>query len=434
MLELQKEFGADKVTEDNIVESADGKKWTVTIDGATAELEAGSTIAQNPQEPEIPSLPKDTGTKPYLPSDSFSQVDGTDLNTGLVITDEVDEEGNSIGNEYVWIEVPNNLQGETKFGPTYPTGTTSTDYTAIKTALISYTETLLNGSDYKTSRMSCLDEWYDSNNKTAEESSNTGDTAGCGLTSSRYTELYNAMLTSIFEHGGFWIGKYEAGMLGDKGRSDVNVSTDDVIPLAKKDLIPIFYVTCSKAQQIATRVPNKGSYNSSLMFGLQWDCVLKYLQNKGVSVSDLISNSTGWGNYTDTSNATLRGGRYTQFANLNQGYNQTFNKTWYAYTENLGNIINNKILNNVSMPQTVLLTTGALPSNMAKQNIYDLAGNVLEFTLEHSDSIQANGVACPCSARGGTFGTTGTNNPVSTRSSLLTDTGNYDYGFRVCLY
>ena len=45
------------------------------------------------------------GTKPWIP-EGFSKVDGTDLSTGLVITN---REDGTIGNKnYVWIEVPNN--------------------------------------------------------------------------------------------------------------------------------------------------------------------------------------------------------------------------------------------------------------------------------------------------------------------------------------
>ena len=40
-----------------------------------------------------------------------------------------------------------------------------------------------------------------------------------------------------------------------------------------------------------------GSYNTSLMFGVQWDLVLKYLETKGTAQADLKTDSTSWGNY-----------------------------------------------------------------------------------------------------------------------------------------
>ena len=83
--ELKKEFGAENVKENNIVESADGKRWTVTIDSATVELEAG--IKTTSQIIETIALPTALGTKPYFPSDKFSQLEGTNLTNGLVITE-----------------------------------------------------------------------------------------------------------------------------------------------------------------------------------------------------------------------------------------------------------------------------------------------------------------------------------------------------------
>ena len=61
------------------------------------EVEATAT-AEKDNTQQIAALPRAEWTTPYFPSDSFFQVDGTDLSTGLVITDEVDEDGNSVGN------------------------------------------------------------------------------------------------------------------------------------------------------------------------------------------------------------------------------------------------------------------------------------------------------------------------------------------------
>ena len=146
--------------------------------------------------------------------------------------------------------------------------------------------------------------------------------------------------------------------------------------------------------------------DTTLLFGIQWDLVLKYLNNNGVSVSDLTSDSRNLGNYSNTANVTLRGGKYTQC--MNSSYQSTFN-IWHAYTENLENIVNNKVFNNASMPKSVLLTT------MAKQNINDLAGNLYELTLEKNYNSNY-----PCSVRGGGFGQEGSYNPASLRSGNST--------------
>ena len=128
--ELKKEFGAENVKENNIVESADGKRWTVTIDSATVELEAG--IKTTSQIIETIALPTALGTKPYFPSDKFSQLEGTNLTNGLVITDHKTD-GVSDGNEYVWIEVPSTAVDSTATGgPDYSVISGPTDYTNIE--------------------------------------------------------------------------------------------------------------------------------------------------------------------------------------------------------------------------------------------------------------------------------------------------------------
>ena len=40
-----------------------------------------------------------------------------------------------------------------------------------------------------------------------------------------------------------------------------------------------------------------GEYTSSLMFGVQWDLIMKYLETKGTTQDDLRKDSTSWGNY-----------------------------------------------------------------------------------------------------------------------------------------
>ena len=78
----------------------------------------------------------------------------------------------------------------------------------------------------------------------------------------------------------------------------------------------------------------------------------------------------------------------------------------------------------------ILLTTGA-DSSFSVQNIYDIAGNVLEWTLENSSYIYD-----PCAHRGGSFGVTGSYNPAASRFGFSTG-GSYSdgsFGFRVSLF
>ena len=116
------------------------------------------------------------------------------------------------------------------------------------------------------------------------------------------------------------------------------------------------------------------------MFGIQWDLVLKHLQVKGgLSVDELTKDSTNWGNYN---NATFRieNGEYTI---SNSFVSNTVDTSEY--------VENNKKLQN----RSILTTTGASSRN-CKMNIYDIAGNVGEWTLEKNNKNEY-----PSTGRGG---------------------------------
>ena len=121
-------------------------------------------------------LPIGEGTTPYLPNNTFTKKEG-DLNTGLVIQD-------ANQNEYVWVEVPTTIYDNTEYnssGAKKPQN--SEDYTNIEACLKEYTANYANSS------------YSDTN--------------------SSFTEQYQAMLKSVYTNGGFWIGRYEAGLEGD---------------------------------------------------------------------------------------------------------------------------------------------------------------------------------------------------------------------------
>ncbi len=404
--ELNDEFVGKTVI---ITPSADNKEWTIKVDNVEETVPAG-----NNDTPQVATLPSTDGTKPYFPSDSFSQVEGTDLSTGLVITDKVDENDNSIGNEYVWIEVPNDGSG-----PDYISVTDAEDYTGIEEALIIYAGFDEDGSytDSNTKRMSWTDEWYDSSGNNNSASSDLTATDGCGLTSTEYIELKQKMLKSIYTNGGFWIGRYEAGT--DIARGDRSDSIENKQALSKVNAYPFNYVTCSQAQILANEINNIDSkYNSSLMFGIQWDLVIKHLENKGTSSSELKNASSTWGNYT-----------YRQFT-INRGkYNAKYpHNNFIDYTEPMAN--NVTVTDGVSwkVAKETLLTTGASDTNL-KKNIYDLAGNVREWTLEHAfDSWY------PCSCRGGGYNDSGETYTASNRRQHSATNSDSDVGFRISIY
>ncbi len=326
-------------------------------------------------------------TKPYLPT-GFTQVSGTTLKNGLTIQD-------STGNQYVWIEVPMTEEVYPTAGLSI-TNFTDEEYTAIETDLHTYTDVYRDGTSYK-------DEYY----------------SGVGLTSDGYTNLKKTMLKSVYQNGGFYVGKYETGIESGPKTSGSSSTEPTEIPVIKQNAYPYNYVTCSQAQTLASKMES-GNHTSSLMFGVQWDLVLKYLETKGTSQVDLKTDSTSWGNYENNLwNITNENSKY---AILN-----TSNYTLGDWTSGAYGIKDSDTI--------VLLSTGA-SDDFSKQGIYDLAGNVFEFTLEHANLISRGAVTGSCTGRGGVCDSNGSDIPAAYRSyGFLTDfNGNGAFGFRVVLY
>ena len=228
-------------------------------------------------------------TRPYLPT-GFTQVKGTTLKNGLTIQD-------STGNQYVWVEVP-------KAERVYKTAGleikdfTDEEYTKIEDDLHTYTDVYRNGTSYK-------DEYY----------------SGVGLTSEEYYSLKKMMLKSVYQNGGFYVGKYETGVMENpryKESSSATVMPTDT-PVIKQNAYPYNNITCSQAQTLASNMES-GNHTSSLMFGVQWDLVLKYLETKGTAQADLTTESTSWGNYINNAwNITNVDSKYYKKPNWTSG-------------------------------------------------------------------------------------------------------------------
>ena len=301
-------------------------------------------------------LPNTEETIPYLPT-GFSYDGKTTLSDGLTIAD-------GAGNQYVWVEVPRN------------TTVYSAETLALNFATIEGDENLKNA--YK----AIEDDLHDYTG-TEYTDVHSGNDASTGLTSGAYTKLKEKMLKSVYENGGFYVGKYETGTKGTYRDFGTDMFTEYPInetPVIQANAYPYGFVTVAQAQSLATRM-SSGQYTSSLMFGIQWDLILKYLESKGVASNLLYEASTSWGNYSE-SIFTIEDG--------NVSYNISKEQTmalgeWLAATEYKH-----------EKYDEALLTTGA-KSEFSKQGIYDLAGNVLEWTLQYSSST-----TYPTVGRGGT--------------------------------
>ena len=330
------------------------------------------------------TLPSTTETSPFLPT-GFSRVPGTNLETGFVIKD-------PSGNEYVWVEVPKNSTVYATAGLSIDldnlTGDALTDaYTSIENDLKNYSSAYRTRDDMYTS--------YDA----------------IGIGQSRYDTLKQTLLKTIYQKGGFYIGRYETG-IADSFRTAATTPSETAV--IKSGAYPYNYVTCAQAQTLANGMAS-GSHESSLMFGLQWDLVMKYLETKGAATALLKTDSTIWGNYqNNTYNVTAINAKYS----LDNG------RTWaVAPYEKM-------------TEGAVLFTTGS-NSIFSKQNIYDLAGNLTEWTF----NLVFSG-STPVGGNGGNYKDNGSvsanyrynsNNATST-NDLNSNSVGCKIGFRVTIY
>lgn len=317
------------------------------------------------------------GDKAYIPA-GFKMNKLSSLNTinkGLVIKND------STGDEYVWIDVPDKILANAR------------TLDEIEKALKNYAK------DY---REDGYEDTYQEGLVMTNDSTKNNKVV--------YNELKNKMLQSIKENGGFYIGRYEAG----KGSNNTVITQRDARPWNEITI---------KDAQIASNDLSTDSYTASLMFGIQWDLVCKFLEETGVTYNDIAKNSKDWGNYCN-SIFKLNRGEYQSLSNWN------LQADWKAYTEDNAGYVVNKQKQEISFSSGIIYTTGACEQNK-KQNIYDLAGNVNEYTLEmKKDTIGGRtrgGCGCYTGNQGVAWRFTGQNN------SLYAWLHKID-GFRVTLF
>ena len=189
---------------------------------------------------------------------------------------------------------------------------------------------------------------------------------------------------SVNTYGGFYIARYEAGDGDAKGTPRSGSSSNSNTVVSKKGAIVYNYI--SQTDSI-TRAESMYTGKSKLISGAGWDRTLNWLiETKAKTENEVFVNSSSWGNYNDsTGNAKTNSG----IDNMN--YTTGRNEAWKA------------------------------------NNIYDLAGNVWDWTTEaDSSGIQVY--------RGGICDINGSKLPASFRFNDGSDDSVFDVGFRPALY
>ena len=270
------------VGENGIIRKAQSaKEWY--NNGVISEEESMDTLLEEynnaMSEPAVPELPDITpttpaGTQVKIPADAgwtstqviaisdgsgnaiplpndFYYVGG-DYSTGLVISDKQGDtmtaSGTSMGNQFVWIPVASEADlTRTEFDTSTGQPTTGLDTTE-------YTEPYASG--------------YSDGNGTDEASE------------------YNAMRTKVLQYGGFYIGRYEAGINSTTLRRGETTAQTVV---SKKGVAPYNYVPwgdgtsdigTSGAVYLARNFATQEGYTSvtsTLCYGSQWDAMCRYI-------------------------------------------------------------------------------------------------------------------------------------------------------------
>ena len=229
------------------------------------------------------------------------------------------------------------------------------------------------------------------------------------MISQEMEESYYRMIESIKKYGGFYIGRYETGDLGKeeavvkKMNTDINYQT--------------WYTMYEKCKNLAGTNEN---VQTTMIWGSLWDETLQWLLESGAQIqdgengtkaiteSDINSDSTNWGNTeSDINSDSTNWGNY---------YNATF-----EYRTTSGGT------STKNASSSTIIPTGSAEYTKAN-NIYDLAGNVWDWTLEaHSTYLRV--------LRGGYYTSFGSGNPASYRNGYYDPTYYYlNLGCRSSLY
>ena len=194
---------------------------------------------------------------------------------------------------------------------------------------------------------------------------------------------FNNMVASVEKYGGFYIGRYETGNINQDTpviqKGNTNISSQTWYNMYKR---------CKNIKGANTNV------ETGMIWGNQWDRTLMWLIETGSKTKEQIADdSTSWGNY----------------------YNATFeyvNSSGSTATKNEGS--------------STRIPTGSAEYTKAN-NIYDLAGNVRDWTMEASSTYVRV-------FRGGVYVSNGDNSPADCRSNYYPTYSNYYYGCRSALY
>ncbi len=195
--------------------------------------------------------------------------------------------------------------------------------------------------------------------------------------------------SQIGTYGGFYIARYEAGISEDMIQeiNDINKKNTKGEPVSKKNQVPWNKIDYTKAKENAESMYTGDKVKSGLLTGKMWDTTLQWLLKTNVVTDyEINQDSTSWGNYRTAEVPGITSYSKWEGYYLTGAKWENKNETKLSGTE-------------LTAEYNWLLKTGNTEYTK-RNNIYDLAGNVWEWTTEKF--VKPNDSYCPV-LRGGSF-------------------------------
>ena len=380
--DARREYGQAKANEQedlsnlsDMIDEATGKVTLAKVPVGTKASKNGTINGEegNSNNPTIPKnyIPIDTATSTWGDGNTAPSQDS--VNHGLVIKDEQN-------NEWVWVPVDKGtLATMYEESSDEKTLCGTTGETAVKTKL--YSKTITIGKDSNTKTITRTEPGITNyrepdlvvgSNGLSYDAQDTyyktilGETGTKEQLAQLFVDEYKAMIESVSKYGGFYIGRYELSSEG-----------------VQKDKATLTNTSWYNLYKKCTELQASDKVKTRMIWGCQWDVTMNWLISSGAKTSDEVNkDSSSWGNYHYTSVKADDGTTILKASGTK-----------------------------------AKLNTGKTTFTMAN-NIYDLAGNVWEWTQEAHYTLNR-------AVRGGNYNSNGSNIPASSRSADYPDNSYY---------
>ncbi len=259
-------------------------------------------------------------------------------------------------------------------------------------------------------------------NGTVEEKTNPFDYS---VTFNNGASLFNSVKIQTGINNWNWQNyNFTARRTGTPVTTESNKVTGNIT--VKADSIPYYHADYYTAVEMSRRLYSNHNYvKSGLLTGTMWDMIMKYMRDTGNV--DILSST--FGNYDNVSLTNLSA-YYTNVVS------ETKNGKLLGETDGFKKCDTNMTTNS-GTASYILLTTGST-EQVKKMNLYDICGNLWEWTQESSYlnnlNYNMNETYNTYTLRGGSFGDAHTAYPVCSRACDIAPSTSATIGFRPALF